>query len=223
MITRTLLGLVPIFLISCAGIPEQRPSALSYAYDQPSPASPKKICIFMDGTANDHDSQTHVRHLYELISSQNSFNILSYYDTGVGAETNRIGGAIGGRGFTKNLKQAYAFLAANFHPDDEIFIFGYSRGARQAHILADMVTRMGLPALPRPLTTKETENNLKSVAPIMARYKKEWKLHNSNETNPNTVTPPQFPQLAHKNISVEGLYIWDNVETMGNNIATGFF
>lgn len=112
----------------------------------------------MDGTANDHDSQTHVRHLYELISSQNSYGILCYYDTGVGAETNiiggSIGGSIGGRGFTKNLKQAYAFLAANYDEGDEIYLFGYSRGARQAHILTDMVLRMGLPKLPLSINGK---------------------------------------------------------------------
>ena len=41
----------------------------------------RKICLFFDGTANDHDSQTHVRHLYELISASNSDDVISYYDT----------------------------------------------------------------------------------------------------------------------------------------------
>ncbi|MEO0574958.1 MAG: DUF2235 domain-containing protein [Pseudomonadota bacterium] len=85
---------------------------------------------------------------------------LIYYDTGVGAgaqypgRDNRIlrwldqklGGAWGA-GFEGNVEDAYRFLAHNLQPDDEVYLFGYSRGAAQAHALCSFIDWMqgGIP------------------------------------------------------------------------------
>ena len=52
-------------------------------------------------------------------------------------------GAIG-LGLSSNVRAAYAFLADNFDDGDEIFFFGFSRGAYTARAVAGLVTSLGL-------------------------------------------------------------------------------
>lgn len=81
---------------------------------------------------------------------------IAYYDIGVGALrqfpgfSNRVhrtvdnlfGGAAGA-GFEGNIEDAYSFLTLNFEPGDEIYIFGFSRGASTARGLATFIDWMG--------------------------------------------------------------------------------
>lgn len=81
---------------------------------------------------------------------------ITYYDTGIGsmnraptgaarivrATDNLLGGALGA-GFEVNIEEAYTFLANNWSPGDEIFIFGFSRGAAQARSLCRFIEWVG--------------------------------------------------------------------------------
>ncbi|MCP4183578.1 MAG: DUF2235 domain-containing protein [Hyphomicrobiales bacterium] len=81
---------------------------------------------------------------------------LTYYDTGVGAlgtypgVSNKIVGFVDsklgggwGAGFEANIEQAITFLTNNFLPDDEIYVFGFSRGAAQARGMTLFIDWMG--------------------------------------------------------------------------------
>ena len=110
----------------------------------------RQLVVFMDGTGNDVGSRTNVRRLYEMTTARHQPDVLTYYDPGVGTGRNWInigmGGALG-FGFQRNLRQAMTFLAQNYQEGDEISIFGFSRGAYSAVVLATLVTRAGLPAV----------------------------------------------------------------------------
>lgn len=54
-----------------------------------------------------------------------------------------IGGAFG-LGLEANLSAAYWQLAVNWEPDDEIFVFGFSRGAYTARSLVGLIDRIGI-------------------------------------------------------------------------------
>lgn len=49
-----------------------------------------------------------------------------------------------GAGLEENVTTAYHYLANNYEHGDEIFLFGFSRGAYTVRALAGMVTEMGL-------------------------------------------------------------------------------
>jgi uncharacterized protein (DUF2235 family) len=53
-----------------------------------------------------------------------------YYDEGVGTSSDDTfrGGAFG-KGLNLNIREAYRFLIFNYQPGDELFVFGFSRGA----------------------------------------------------------------------------------------------
>lgn len=74
-------------------------------------------------------------------------NRLTYYDDGVGTDNLRwvrlTGGAFG-CGLSRNIRQAYAFLCLNYKPGDDIYLFGFSRGAFPVRSLAGMALEIGL-------------------------------------------------------------------------------
>lgn len=70
-----------------------------------------------------------------------------YYHDGVGSEgdlTQRLlGGAIG-LGLKKIIRDVYEFLVSDYTADDEIYIFGFSRGAYAARALAGLIGASGI-------------------------------------------------------------------------------
>jgi hypothetical protein len=69
------------------------------------------------------------------------------YLTGVGAGSYALDKLLGGAfgfGLFGNIRSAYRFLALNYEPGDEIFVFGFSRGAYTARSLVGMIGRVGL-------------------------------------------------------------------------------
>jgi len=61
---------------------------------------------------------------------------LVYYSVGV----NGFLGGVFGQGLDDNIRLAYEWLIENYNDDDEIFIFGFSRGAFTARSLAGLFT-----------------------------------------------------------------------------------
>ena len=116
----------------------------------------KKIVICCDGTTNRFGTRnTNVVHLCTTLVRDPSKQVV-YYDPGVGSLGERsmltrwgrrltsvLGGAIG-RGFGRNVQEAYDFLADTYERGDEIFLFGFSRGAYTARALAGMLHMFGL-------------------------------------------------------------------------------
>ena len=70
-----------------------------------------------------------------------------HYHDGVGADgdlvTKLLGGAVG-LGLKKIIKEAYGFVVADYEAGDEIYIFGFSRGAYAARALAGLIGASGI-------------------------------------------------------------------------------
>ena len=128
-----------LFITACSSL-TGKPESVSYNYDKP-----RKILIFTDGTNNDRESRTNVRRLYELISNQDRLDIAAYYDPGVGSDWHKISGNAFGWGMDKNVMQAYTYLVdTHKYSNDEIYLFGFSRGAYTARVLGGMLIQGGL-------------------------------------------------------------------------------
>jgi uncharacterized protein (DUF2235 family) len=70
-----------------------------------------------------------------------------YYHPGVGTDGSwwdRLLGGSAGEGLDKNIKSGYQWLARNYRAGDNIFLFGFSRGAFTARSLGGMITCCGL-------------------------------------------------------------------------------
>jgi uncharacterized protein (DUF2235 family) len=70
---------------------------------------------------------------------------LIFYDEGVGTDKHeRFRGGIFGGGLVKNLADAYRFLIFNYTPGDQIYIYGFSRGAYTARSFAGLLHTCGV-------------------------------------------------------------------------------
>jgi uncharacterized protein (DUF2235 family) len=106
-----------------------------------------RIAFFCDGTWNDPGTDTNVFRLsnatLQVPGVQNSS-----YDSGVGTGGDPIdkmfGGAFGA-GLVNKVKDGYTRISHLYAAGDELFIFGFSRGAYTARCLAGMIAICGLP------------------------------------------------------------------------------
>lgn len=70
-----------------------------------------------------------------------------FYEEGVGTGYYRIDkvfGGVLGWGIDKNIQDAYRFLCLNYDPGDEIYLYGFSRGAYTVRSLAGLINCCGL-------------------------------------------------------------------------------
>src|SRR5215471_8220770 len=98
----------------------------------------KRIGIFLDGTWNSVETNTNIWRLRSLCAEEdaNGMRQAAYYDEGVGtARGEWLRGGMLGYGLDRNVLKAYRWLVENYNPDDDIFVFGFSRGAFTARSL----------------------------------------------------------------------------------------
>lgn len=69
----------------------------------------------------------------------------AYYSTGLGTERGeRLRGGVSGSGIDTAITKAYEWLVDNYRKGDEIYIFGFSRGAYTARSLSGLISICGL-------------------------------------------------------------------------------
>jgi uncharacterized protein (DUF2235 family) len=107
----------------------------------------KRIVIFADGTGNAFTTQeSNVWRLYEALDKSQPDQI-AYYIEGVGTSSIKVLSALDGAtgfGVPSNVRELYHFLCRNWKPDDEIFMFGFSRGAFTIRTLIGLIHYEGL-------------------------------------------------------------------------------
>jgi Uncharacterized alpha/beta hydrolase domain (DUF2235) len=70
---------------------------------------------------------------------------LVFYQSGIGTSwMQRLGGGLTGRGITSNIRDAYSFICNNYEEGDEIFLFGFSRGAFTVRTLSTLLRTIGI-------------------------------------------------------------------------------
>ena len=119
----------------------------------------KRLALFFDGTWNKPESNTNVWRLSLMLAEQGADGVPQqvFYDKGVGTRWyDRISGGAFGAGLPENVRMGYCWLMEHYNPGDEIFIFGFSRGAFTARSLAGMIARCGLLKPDAPMSFAET-------------------------------------------------------------------
>ncbi len=115
--------------------------------ETPLAKSKKRLALFLDGTWNTVSDNTNVWRLRSLIAEAGADGLkqVAYYSTGLGTKFGeRIRGGMFGRGIDTAITGAYEWLVDKYDPDDEIFIFGFSRGSYTARSLSGFVSKCGL-------------------------------------------------------------------------------
>ncbi|PSR15767.1 DUF2235 domain-containing protein [filamentous cyanobacterium CCP3] len=168
----------------------------------------KRLVVCCDGTWQDlfhrrNKCPTNVVKIAQSIKPFASDNIqqIVYYSEGIGVAEGFIerffGGAFG-RGIDKRIQDAYLFLCFNYTAGDEIYLFGFSRGAYTARSLAGLIYNCGL--LPR--------QNIGESRKVYEFYR--------NSIKPSDPEAKRFRDcLRAEQVSVELLCCWDTVGALG--------
>lgn len=115
----------------------------------------KNLVVCCDGTANSSvGNRTNVLRLW--LALERGPGQLAHYDPGVGTlgapdaltaigrKLSRALDKATGKGVRQNVLEAYTFLMENYEVGDQIFLFGFSRGAYTVRALAGMLDMYGL-------------------------------------------------------------------------------
>lgn len=106
----------------------------------------KRIVFCADGTWQAPVSNTNVYRLYKALTVAS--DQVTFYDDGVGADAagiDRVLDGAFGQGILQKIQDGYTRIAHVYEPGDEIFLFGFSRGAYTVRSLAGMIANSGLP------------------------------------------------------------------------------
>ncbi len=115
----------------------------------------KRIAVCCDGTWNQWGKEhtTNVVKMARAIGLTAPGNApgqgipqIVFYDEGVGTGNliDRARGGLFGYGLDKNVEDAYRFLVNNYEEGDEIYVFGFSRGAYTARSTTGLIRKCGL-------------------------------------------------------------------------------
>lgn len=169
----------------------------------------KRIVICADGTWNrpeknlKEDVPTNVLRLARAIKplGSNSMPQQVFYDWGIGSYHDSISAGATGKGLHKNIMDDYRYIVQNYTPGDEIFLFGFSRGAYTIRSLCGMINNCGIVKRPDARLIQEAfEYYKRSSAP----YK------------PNGAKSIQFRRNhSHPSRAIQFVGVWDTVGAMG--------
>ena len=171
----------------------------------------KRIALCFDGTWNkpadealpvDQRVETNVCRFYESVRDRAADGVkqIKWYDEGVGTKwyDEYVGGAIGA-GLEWNIIQGYEYLATQYEAGDEVFVFGFSRGAYTARSLVGMIRNCGL-ILPKHLAL---------------RVAMAYGIYRTRGDQVDSVTAKLFRAAFCREIKIKLVGVWDTVGALG--------
>ncbi|KAI0651927.1 hypothetical protein C8Q79DRAFT_1005177 [Trametes meyenii] len=188
----------------------------------------KRIIVCCDGTWQDgiivkqRWKYTNILRLARAINHvdnrvQPAIHQVVFYQSGIGTENlyDEIVNGVTGASLASKVEEAYAFIAHNYQPGDEIFLFGFSRGAYTARMVAMFIGAIGV------LDRTEMDH----FATIFVAYQKRGKSDNPDETRRldeelSPWTGPDAPGKKRANggsgqFSVKVVGVFDTVGSVG--------
>ena len=180
---------------------------------------PKDIVICCDGTGNEIGvTISNVLKLYRILEKSEQQRV--YYHAGVGTiglqnpwgrfkqKARGVRGLATGAGLDEDTLAAYRFLCQTYEKDDRVWLFGFSRGAYTARVLAAFIHVMGL--LP--------PDQIDLAGSAFSTYKKASSdSQNSDGTTNNSGLEEawHFRQIAGgRLIEIEFIGVWDTVASV---------
>ena len=154
----------------------------------------KRLVVCCDGTWQNLTNlcPTNIVKLSQSVkrTADNGIPRIVFYGAGIGSENKKILGGTTGLGIDQSIQDAYKFLSLNYVDGDEIYLFGFSRGAYTVRSLAGMIYCAGL--LSRQYITEVPKayglyrnRNVKPSSETAANYRKDY---GKNQGKPVDIT-----------------------------------
>lgn len=164
------------------------------------------ICCF-DGTWNDDRSEaalTNVVRLRRVIPEAGSDGVkqLVRYVIGIGTGyQGKTAFLIGASGIEvgDRIRAGYRFLVDHYEPGDEVYLFGFSRGAFEARSLAGFIGRIGMAIRCSPFSIEDA-----------------WTVYRDPDNPTNKSLVQRLREMTFGPIPIKCIGVWDTVGNIGN-------
>lgn len=169
----------------------------------------KRLVLCCDGTWNTPDQRvgevdcpTNVVKVSRAVRLKGDDGVhqIVHYQRGVGSRPglDRWTGGAFGHGLAINVQDAYHFIVNNYNEGDEIFLFGFSRGAFTARSVVGFIRNSGL---------LHRENR--------DRFHDAYELYRRDDVHPDDSEARTFRKAYARDIRVRFLGVWDTVGALG--------
>ena len=167
----------------------------------------KRLICCLDGTWNDdkrEDALTNVVKLRRAIPAHDAAGVrqIAHYVEGIATGyTGKLRFAIGAVALEvgDRIRAGYKFLVENYEPGDEIYLFGFSRGAFQARSLAGLIAHVGIVR--------------RDGAVDMAEV---WRAYTHRRARSGAALLAKLRANAHHPVRIKCVGVWDTVGNLGN-------
>lgn len=186
----------------------------------------KKLALFLDGTWNTVSDNTNVWRLKALCAERDGDGLeqRAYYSAGLGTERGeRLRGGMSGSGIDTAITKAYEWLVDNYDKGDQIFIFGFSRGAYTARSLSGMIAICGLLHKGAPIGVNQIYKRYRR----RGEQKRFWQTEEPNRPrtirelrDPNNYPGPldledQWVSDFSRSVDIDFIGVFDTVGALG--------
>lgn len=172
----------------------------------------KRLILCCDGTWNSADQEKDekpcptnvIKIAYRIAKRDGAIPQILFYDQGVGTGNiiDHYSGGAFGHGLEDNIYDAYRFLIANYEEGDEIFVFGFSRGAFTARSIVGLIRNCGI--LRRDL---------------VERYGEAREIYRDPADGPDDPRSVKFREecsvCGREDIKIRLIGVWDTVGSLG--------
>lgn len=177
----------------------------------------RRLIVCADGTWNNPEEDDHgvpaptnVVKVQRAIRAVDSADIsqIVYYHSGVGSgdKVDQLLGGAFGEGIDRNILECYEFLVNNYHPGDQLFFFGFSRGAYTVRSLAGLVRNAGILQQKFASMAKEAFTMYRDRDPAK---------------HPNSDLGKTFRSSFSRDVDIDVIGVWDTVGALG--VPLGIF
>jgi uncharacterized protein (DUF2235 family) len=126
-----------------------------------------------------------------------------FYQPGIGTSLDawtRFRTGAFGNGLMDNVREAYGFIVHNWEEGDEIYIFGFSRGAYTARSVAGLICRFGL----------LTKRGMDGIGQVLDAYRK----HLLTQPGEVEILASKYERRS-ANVPIKFVGVWDTVGSLG--------
>jgi len=177
----------------------------------------RRLIVCADGTWNKPEEDDHgvpaptnvvkIQRAIKAVDAQGVSQIV-YYHSGVGTgdKLDQLVGGAFGEGIDRNILECYEFLVNNYHPGDQLYLFGFSRGAYTVRSLAGLIRNSGILEQKYAAMAKEAFSMYRDRDPAK---------------HPNSDLGKTFRTSFAREVDIDVVGVWDTVGALG--VPLGIF
>ncbi|MGH8116958.1 MAG: DUF2235 domain-containing protein [Rhodanobacteraceae bacterium] len=176
---------------------------------------PRHLVLLFDGTWNRIRTHTNVERFWRLVARADAHghDQTCKYVKGVGVAPGLkrwLGGAFG-MGLSDNVQEGYRWLSEQWGEGDEIWLFGFSRGAYTARSLGGLIRKCGL--WPPGADGKVSQADVDTA----------YAYYRDKQIKPGPATDQWCVEHGTRQVDIRFIGVWDTVGELGVPGVGGWF